>query len=225
MKRLAAWLLTLALIVCLVPMTVGADTNLKSGSIVKFGSYEQDNKKKNGKEDIEWIVLGVTKDKEKAVLISRYCLDCVPFHNKQKGVTWEKSYVRSWLNDTFLEEAFTASQQRSLYTIYSDMEKNPKYGTSGGEGTEDLVTLLSIQEAEVLFKNDEARRCKATAYAKAQGTQVYDTGAWWRLRSPGQLDTGAASVYASGKIAYEGDSVWDYGCGIRPVIMVSLSAL
>ena len=195
----------------------------EQGDIVKFGSYEQDNKTNNGPEAIQWIVLGVTKDQKSMVLLSRYCLDCVPFHDKQKGVTWEDSYVREWLNSTFLCDAFSLSEQKALELIYSDMKDNPKYGTSGGNGTEDYVTLLSIEEAEVLFRNDDARCCDATAYAKAQGTQVYSTGAWWRLRSPGQFDTGAASVYASGQIAYQGDSVWDWGCGIRPVIMVDLS--
>lgn len=222
MKKRIAAILSLILLLTMLPISAMAAPKYKTGDIVKFGSYEQDNKTSNGTEDIQWIVLGVTKDQKCMFLLSRYCLDCVPFHDKQKGVTWEDSYVREWLNSTFYCSAFTFMERAAMEQIYSDMESNPKYGTSGGNGTDDYVTLLSIQEAEALFKNDEARRCDATAYAKAQGTQVYSTGAWWRLRSPGQLDTGAASVYASGQIAYQGDSVWDWGCGIRPVIVVNL---
>lgn len=223
MKKIVALLLTAVLFVTALPMTVMAATQYRVGDVVTFGTYEQDNNTKNGPEDIEWIVLEISSDKQSLLLLSRYCLDCVQFNDEYKGVTWEDSYVREWLNDTFYYSAFSSSQRKSLELIYSDMACNPQYGTSGGKGTFDWVTLLSIDEAEDYFCDDTARRCDATAYAKRQGTQVYQTGAWWRLRSPGQLDTGAASVFASGQIAYAGDSVWDYGCGIRPVIKVSIS--
>lgn len=223
MKKVTALLLVFALFAALLPMAAMADRQYKSGDIVTFGNYEQDNNTQNGTEPIKWIVLGVTKDEEKVVLLSYYCLDCVQFNDESKGVTWEDSSLRQWLNETFLEEAFSWKEQTLLEPIYSEMCPNPQYGTSGGNSTSDYVTLLSIEEAEALFKDDEARRCDATAYAKRQGVQVYSTGAWWRLRSPGQFDTSAASVYASGQIAYAGDSMWDYGCGIRPMIMVNIA--
>lgn len=223
MKKLTALLLVMMLFASLLPVTAMAATRYERGDIVTFGSYEQDKNLNNGPEDIEWLVLGITKDGKSMLLISRYILDCVQYNDEKVGVTWEDSYVREWLNDTFLNEAFTRTEQKYLKEIYSEMLCNPQYGTSGGNGTRDMVTLLSIEEAEALFASDKDRRCKATPYAKRQGTQVYESGAWWRLRSPGQFETSAASVYAGGQIAYAGDSMWDYGCGIRPVIMVSIS--
>ena len=44
--------------------------NIKVGDTYKFGSYEQDNKTSNGKEEIEWIVLD--KDGISLLLISKY---------------------------------------------------------------------------------------------------------------------------------------------------------
>ena len=164
----------------------------------------------------------ISSDGERAVLVSRYVLDCVRFHNETEAVTWEDSYVRRWLRKVFLKNAFCESELELLVEFETEMEDNPVYGTDGGEDTCDKVALLSIRQAEKYFNNDQARRCKATAYAKARGCQVYSTGAWWRLRSPGKYDTGVASVYASGKIAYEGDTMWDTGCGIRPMIVVKL---
>lgn len=222
MKKLTALLLTLVLFAGMLP-TALAKTRYRMGDIIRFGSYEQDNNLRNGTENIEWIVLGVTSDEKSVLLLSRYCLDCVPFHDRQKAVTWEDSHVRQWLNHDFLESAFSSSEQRRLVRFITDMESNPKYGTSGGSDTRDYVTLLSIQEAERIFADDNARRCDATAYAKARGTQVYSTGAWWRLRSPGKYDTGVASIYASGQIAYDGDTMWDAGCGIRPMILLDIS--
>ena len=44
-----------------------------------------------------------------------------------------------------------------------------------------------------------------------------------RLRSSGKYDYSVASVYASGKIAYDGDSAWDSGCAIRPAVWVDVA--
>lgn len=187
------------------------------GDIVTFGSYEQNNNQ-SCTEPIEWIVLD--RDGRNALLLSRCCLDNVPFHDQQTEAKWADSYLREWLNDTFLYAAFSQSEREDIVSASVTTSSNPVHGTSGGRDTTDKVFLLSIDEAETYFDSDEDRRVEATAYAKRQGAQVYDTGAWWRLRSPGMFDYSAASVYASGKIAYDGDAVSDYGCAIRPAIWV-----
>ena len=197
-------------------------SKVQTGDIFCFGSYEQDNKLNNGSEPIEWIVLGKPSDGKSMVLLSRYCLDCVPFSKKTQDNTWETSYVRSWLNNTFLNKAFSEDEQQYLAAYYTETEDNPVHGTDGGKTTIDWVSLMSFEEVDLVFDSDTDRRCDATAYAKARGTQVYSTGAWWRLRSPGKFDTSVGSVYASGKISYDGDTVTDSGCGIRPMIMFSL---
>ena len=51
---------------------------VEKGKYIKFGEYEQDNNLTNGKEDIEWLVLEV-KD-GKALVVSKYLLDCKPFY-------------------------------------------------------------------------------------------------------------------------------------------------
>ena len=190
------------------------------GDVVTFGSYEQDNKTSQ-KEPIEWIVLD--KDGTKLLLLSRYCLDNVAFNNRQVDVKWADSSLRKWLNTTFLKTAFSEKAQSMLVPTTIETNDNPTYGTSGGDETVDLVFLLSIEEAETYFTGNTARQADATAYADAQGAQVYKTGTWWRLRSPGKFDYSAASVYASGKIAYDGDAVSDSGCAIRPAVWVDLA--
>lgn len=197
-------------------------SRIRVGDIFKFGTYEQDNNLKNGPEPIEWIVLGISSDGTSLTLLSRYCLDCVPFSLNQKDSKWETSYARQWLNDTFVKTAFSEDDQQYLAYYFTETEDNPVYGTSGGNDTIDLVSLMSFDEAECIFGSDTERCCDATAYAAARGTQVYQTGAWWRLRSPGKFDYSVGSVYASGKIAYDGDVVTDTGCGIRPLVLFKL---
>ena len=197
-----------------------AQPQFNIGDIVTFGSYEQDNKTSK-KEPIEWIVLD--KDGTKILLLSRYCLDSVAFNNRQEDVKWADSSLRKWLNTTFVKTAFSEKAQAMLVPTTIEMNDNPTYGTSGGDETVDLAFLLSIEEAETYFTGDTARQADATAYADAQGAQVYKSGTWWRLRSPGKFDYSAASVYASGKIAYAGDAVSDSGCAIRPAVWVDLA--
>ena len=63
------------------------------GSYVFFGSYEQDNDTSNGKEDIEWIVLA--KEGNKALVISKYALDCKQYHPSMSDITWETCSLRT----------------------------------------------------------------------------------------------------------------------------------
>ena len=74
------------------------------GSIVTFGHYEQDGNLDNGQEKIEWIVLDVQK--ERCLLLSRYCLDTKSYHSKGKNITWKDCTLRKWLNHDFLNTAF-----------------------------------------------------------------------------------------------------------------------
>ena len=55
-------------------------------NIVTFGSYEQDNNSENGSEPIEWLMLE-QKD-GKALLVSRYGLDALPFHDSDGDAAW-----------------------------------------------------------------------------------------------------------------------------------------
>lgn len=69
------------------------------GDYVVFGSYQQDSKTSNGKEDIAWLVLA--KEDNKVLVISRYALDCQPYNTSYTDVTWENCSLRKSLNDTF----------------------------------------------------------------------------------------------------------------------------
>ena len=89
-----------AILVILIPMSGHADQDGESAKIlsektiavndiVRFGRYEQDNTAENGMEDIEWVVLETKK--EEALLITKYVLDCRPFHKDAfLPSDWEK---------------------------------------------------------------------------------------------------------------------------------------
>ena len=79
------------------------DSNV--GDYVVFGAYEQDREVLNGKEDIEWLVL--EKEEGRILVLSKYALDAQQYHTSKEDVTWETSTLRQWLNEDFLNLAFS----------------------------------------------------------------------------------------------------------------------
>ncbi|MBQ6274984.1 MAG: hypothetical protein IJK63_12275 [Oscillospiraceae bacterium] len=195
--------------------------NLQPGDTYTFGAYEQDNDMANGKEPLEWIVL--ERDGNNVMLISKYALDCQPYHDPYANVTWETCYLRGWLNDTFLNEAFNPEEQNSILITTVTADSNPAYSVSPGNDTCDKVYLLSIPEANTYFATDADRQCKGTEYCYAQGVAKDDDGnSWWLLRSPGYESRLAAFVNSYGSISNRGDGVNHTRSAIRPVIWINL---
>lgn len=193
------------------------------GDYVTFGAYEQDNDLTNGKEDIEWLVLA--REEDRILVISRYGLDCQQYHHTgQDSMTWEECDLRAWLNETFLNEAFSGEQQEHIpnVTVKADADPDPSNGMNPGNDTSDQVFLLSMVEAKRYFADDTARQCAPTAYAVAQGSSVNPNNGfcWWWLRSPGYYSYYAAYVYRDGSVGYIGYGV-DY-IAVRPALWINL---
>ena len=185
------------------------------GEYITFGSYEQDNDLSNGKEPIEWLVLD--RDGNKALVISKYGLDCQPYNEEYKEVTWETCTLRTWLNGTFYNSAFSSSDQNRIQTTLVIADRSPTYESNPGNNTQDKIFLLSVDEAKRYFSSDEARMCAPTPYAKAQGVWTPENkdwdgieahykvdgmfACWWWLRSPGDTSIGASNIYHNGSIS------------------------
>lgn len=201
--------------------------NANAGDTVFFGSYEQDNNTSNGKEDIEWLVLA--KEDDRLLVISQYALDCKPYNRERADVTWENCTLRKWLNGTFFSTVFSNKEKAMIPTVAVSADKNPYYNTNPGNATEDKVFLLSIAEVNKYFKNDEARMCAPTDYAKANGAYTSNTyikdgaaACWWWLRSPCGKQSIAAEVVSSGFVHNGGDYVDNDGPCVRPAMWISL---
>lgn len=198
--------------------------DIKVGNYIKFGAYEQDNNTSNGKEDVEWLVLEV-KD-GKALVISKYALDCQQYNTSYTDVTWETCTLRKWLNNDFLGAAFSADEKSMIPTVTVSADKNPDYSTNPGNTTQDQVFLLSITEANKYFSSDSARQCKPTEYAVAGGAYVNRSNGncWWWLRSPGSDQNDAAYVFCDGDVFESGDGVDDADTAVRPALWIDLNS-
>ncbi len=133
----------------------------KSVEYVVFGSYEQDNDDSNGKEPIEWMVLD--ENENGTLLLSRYVLDAVPYNKAFANVTWETCSLRKWLNDEFLNSAFTAEEQAKIAT--TDVV-DVYYGTKSGNDTKDKVFCLSVDEVHKYFEFDYYNDAAANGYCQ-----------------------------------------------------------
>ena len=210
---------------------------------VYFGNYWQE-ADGNEKQPVKWRVLSV-KDND-AFLLADKCLDCQPYNQIYSWKKWESCSLRSWLNDTFLNNAFSKQEQEAIFDTTVVNECDPIFYTTGGADTVDKIYLLS--ESEIVnvaygFNGDQgkyikSRVSKATPYAVQKGVYVIPDdvvgddeewigNAWWWLRSPSAEMNWSSAVNAAGaKGAGEGGAgeFADKDFGVRPVLHLNLSS-
>lgn len=200
---------------------VAAIAAAKVGDEISYGTYQG--------ETIEWKVLDV-KD-GKALLISEKALDSQPYNIEYESVTWETCSLRTWLNGSFVDEAFSNKEQGLLVNVTVTADSNPEWGTEAGNDTSDKVFLLSIDEVKK-YLSGEDRICEPTEYAISQGAHTsYDNSVggnaicWWWLRSPGKYTDLAAYVYFgsfNGSVYFYGNNVGSDDGSVRPALWINL---
>lgn len=197
--------------------------NCSVGSYIKFGKYEQDYNDKNGKEEIEWLVLD--KKGGRVLVISKFGLDCKSYDTKEKDVTWETCTLREWLNNNFLNTAFTEEEKAFIPTITITADENPDHNTIPGNATADKIFLLSIKESRNYFSSNENGECKPTRYAYHNGAWRTDSGnCWWWLRTPGIKQKNAVVVHLNGSDYVDGIEVNYDDCVVRPAMWIDLNS-
>ena len=176
-------------------------SGISVGSIITFGTKDES--------PIEWQVLAI--EDGKALIITKNCIFKRSYSGKNDIVTWETCSLREFLNGEFFDTSFNKAEKAIIVTTTNINDDNPKYGTVGGNDTEDAIFLLSIEEAKQYFADDDSR----VAFF---GDEEYD---WW-LRSPGYDEKRAACVYYDGYVNPGGGTFVD-GNGVRPVCWVSIN--
>ncbi len=212
------------------------------GSIVTFGTYPQ-TASGTDKTPIEWLVLDYDAATNRALIISRYGLDAKLYNTESIEITWEKCTLRTWLNNDFLNAAFTAQEQKGIVLTTVDNSTSQGYSgysTNGGNNTQDRVFLLSYAEANKYFdvqdysvngsRNNKKSRVAPTAYAIEQGAYTFSrnetadgtAAGWWWLRSPGYRQDSAAQVNDDGSLYF---SYFDIvHTAVRPALWINLES-
>jgi len=222
------------------------NSNAASERSRKIASYENFTMGVWNDKPIEWRVLDVQEGK--ALVISEDNVTVRQFDGleKQYGkrladadidwsdvfVTWEDSEIRAWLNDVFLDEAFSKSEKDNI--LISE--------------TQDRVFLLSLDEAEEYFISNEDRQVyfemtnneknyilniaeEDWGYGEIdliRRSEELDSnylgrrlGWWWWLRSPGNISGTAARVYYDGGIGDHCHLVYFDRGGVRPALYLT----
>ncbi|MBQ6381367.1 MAG: hypothetical protein IJJ41_07205 [Clostridia bacterium] len=177
-------------------------------------------------EPINWKVLAQEDD---GVYVIAFNLpDAQPYHNYYKGITWQDSTLRNWLNTTFLNDAFSSAEQSKM--ISATLSNDDDYTTT------DKLWVLSRSEllngsygfATSAATADEARKMAGTDYAKCQGIWVdsysySDKNSQWLMRTAGDDAYHIKAVDTQGHIS--GTTYVDNSCmGTRPAFKLNKTA-
>ena len=216
-------------------------TQLKGGqtSSIYFGNYQQNDATGQTKEPVKWRVLANNENANGSLfLLADQNLDVQPNHTEHADVTWENSYLRAWLNSTFMNAAFSNGEQQAIKTTYiynktqSDgvTNPNPEYSTAGGNNTTDRIFLPSIEEmnnSSYFPAGNDSRISTNTAYvANKEGMhgKVGKADYWW-LRSPGWKVKTAAYIQMIGAVWTKGGDINASHFAIRPAFNIDLNTV
>lgn len=108
--------------------------------------------------------------------------------------TWGDCTLRSWLNGEFLDVAFGDEERMQIIQVTNTTENAPD--------TQDSVFLLSLDELNAYFPDEESRIAEATEYAVGQGGRVSrETGmTYWWLRTKATVGDAALMVRYDGAV-------------------------
>ena len=187
------------------------------GDSVYFGEYKEDTVIEKGKEQIEWLVLD--KKENKVLLLSKYCLDEQPFcDTESESAVWKDSYIRTWLNETFLEEAFDEEERKAIskekVLSYILNFRNFKENT---KNVKDKVFLLDVAEVEKYLTKDSEKRAALD----------YENDDWdfsdWMLRNTSSYGMRLIYIDSFGDLNSYGHLTSTYG--VRPALWLNLDKL
>lgn len=115
-------------------------------SYFEFGFYHNHSYNDNGK-PIEWRVLTIENDMALVYAVS--AIDYLQFDSTDPDCTWQNSSLRHWLNGSFYETFFTASEKAQIRTsIFETASGNLNYIGTSGSGISDKIFLLNTEEAK-----------------------------------------------------------------------------
>ena len=185
-----------------------------------------------------WDVLAVSNGN--ALLITHEVIAFKMFSGNYSGrgsmnTGWEGSSLRSWLNGAFLG-SLPVDQSIIIPTSIST-SPNSRFGTPGANGgaVTDRVFVLSVEEAQQYFSNEQQRTAVASNAAlagvgaarngSAQSDPTTGNTYWW-LRTPGMFSYSTAYVNYTGSIRLDGvESPTGALVGVRPCMWVNAAAL
>ncbi len=189
--------------------------NASVGDRVLWGRFETD-PGHLGKERLCWIV--INKEEDFITLLAEKGIAGGVYHHKHQEISWENCDLRKHLNS----DVFTG-----MFSKYEAADIVPQNG--------DILSLLTVDEAESFFDSDKDRELAITEKARRDGTNTnvmsyhnywgvkgYSSSWWWLRGETGRSDICAPIVTVDGTISQEEKAVNKPNGAIRPVIRVKM---
>lgn len=173
MRKILIMVITFSILLCQLTFAAKLDSDLVGAKIVsqyskntdfnrlntvQIGQYHQKGSNINERQSIDWIVLA--KQDGKALLMSKYTLDKIPYHNTKDFCNWENCYLRAWLNNDFYNYAFN-NDEKALIVPTTNITTDKR--VSETVTTVDNIFILSDDEFKQYFNCNEDEHCKTTA--------------------------------------------------------------
>nr|MBR4280607.1 tetratricopeptide repeat protein [Clostridia bacterium] len=177
---------------------------VKVGDVFTYGNYIPVDSTVTTKQPIEWKVL--KKDDGKVLVLSQYALAKRAFHTSNtKTINWSTSALRTWLNGSFMNSAFTQAERGAVVST----SITSRLANSKTINSTDKVFLLSQNEYQTYLKDDKVTKNK-------RGNKVY---AWTRDRYTSSYYV--SYVSSSGTNGYTSMKTEYY---IRPAMWLNLES-
>lgn len=185
------------------------------GDEVQFGRFDTE-RYGIGKEQVNWIV--VKKEADKVMLVSSKGLFGSSYNDEYTPVRWADSYLKNYLNTIVYDDIFSNSEQSIICA-------NPD--------TQDLLSIMSADEAKEYFADDSDRQLDITSVAEEQGTNIntrskvnyWDSkgyrSSWWWLRGD-KADIVTPIVTVDGCISEDEKEITRPNGAVRPVVWVKV---
>ncbi len=207
-------------------------------------------------EPIKWRIL--SESNGAALILCEMIIDSQEYYDNHSTRTingstvyannYAYSNIRTFLNDTFYNTAFTTLEKdlillttvdnsaRSTNPDSNATKWNSGTNTYACSNTNDYIFLLSEQEVTKsaygfgtsVYDNNRARQKKTTDYAQCQGAYTYtdsdyEGNGWWWLCSPDYSNINSArDVYYSGFADYRNGVLSTEG-GVVPALKIKLN--
>lgn len=187
---------------------------------------------------IKWRILDV--DGDTLTLISDKILMSMVYAFKTEA-SWENSFVRNYLNESFFNTAFTEDEKSAILKSKVKNKSNDYYDmVSSGNDTEDYIFIPSNEEVfstdtaakygfhEGSGVDDPTKRFRSTIYAKYMGAwwspvDNYKGNSFWFMRTNGYSESFVTYICDFGYIYDRGTSIAQKGAGILPMMKIDAS--
>lgn len=199
---------------------------MRVNEIIDFGLYK-------------WRVLEIINNR--ALIMSENIIDQISYHNKNEEVTWETSYIRSYLNNEFYN-SFSLEDKPKIIKVTNTNEDNPWYKSKGGNDTEDYIFLLSLEDAVCKYFGDSSDKLLNKKVSDRYWFSKNDKNDikrlsklnnypyWYWLRIPGKNNKTAVYIHGkpAGCLGINGNSVFsktyseDRAGGLRPIMWIKI---